>query len=206
MYWLPLGVGERTGLVRRSGKVFEWVSARRARRPARDLYHSALQVLCDGERFVVEMTPVWRQPAPERGVVGEGPVGAAWLGRSRLFRYEVRCWRHGVLPDVEYAVASPQRLSTDPATARHLLDLVPAFPRRVWGRDEQQAGEMWNSNSLTAWLLARTGHDPDTIRLPPDGRAPGWAAGWTVARRSTLMPTEETPCWQRDERMRQAVR
>ena len=31
---------------------------------------------------------------------------AAWLGRSRFFRYEVRRWRGGVIPDVSEAVAA----------------------------------------------------------------------------------------------------
>ena len=42
-----------------------------------------------------------------------------------------------------------------------------------WGRDELHAGEMWNSNSLIAWLLARSGHHPDAIEMPARGRAPG---------------------------------
>jgi hypothetical protein len=41
-------------------------------------------------------------------------------------------------------------------------------------------GEMWNSNSLTAWLLARSGHETDSA-APADGHAPGWHAGLTVA-------------------------
>ena len=53
----------------------------------------------------------------------------------------------------------------------------------VWGRDELRAGEMWNSNSFIAWLLARSGIDTDTIRPPDNGRAPGWEAGLVVARR-----------------------
>jgi len=42
---------------------------------------------------------------------------------------------------------------------------------------------MWNSNSLTAWLLARSRHDTDLVRLPAHGRAPGWTAGLVVAAR-----------------------
>lgn len=43
---------------------------------------------------------------------------------------------------------------------------------------------MWNSNSVVAWLLVRAGIDPDTARLPENGRAPGWDAGVAVARRA----------------------
>jgi hypothetical protein len=53
----------------------------------------------------------------------------------------------------------------------------------VWGRDELDAGEMWNSNSVVSWLLARSGFDVNSIRPPAGGRAPGWQAGLIVARR-----------------------
>ena len=107
-------------------------------------------------------------------------------GRLRLFRYEVRCWRAGTIPDLAAAVDSPRRVSTDAARARRVLELVPAFPVATWGRDEQHTGEMWNSNSLTAWLLARSGHDTDSLPFQPPvgGRAPGWSAGLIVATRA----------------------
>jgi hypothetical protein len=55
--------------------------------------------------------------------------------------------------------------------------------RPVWGRDELGTGEMWNSNSVIAWLLARSGLPTDAIRPPAGGRAPGWEAGLVTARR-----------------------
>jgi hypothetical protein len=64
---------------------------------------------------------------------------------------------------------------------RRLLDLVPQVPVLTWGRDEMHTGEMWNSNSLTAWLLARSGHEVGAVGLPERGRAPGWHAGLMVA-------------------------
>jgi hypothetical protein len=67
-----------------------------------------------------------------------------------------------------------------------LLELVPHFPTATWGRDELHAGEMWNSNSLTAWLLAARGHDVDPLRPPASGRAPGWSAGLVVAARHPI--------------------
>jgi hypothetical protein len=76
------------------------------------------------------------------------------------------------------------RPSPAPAVARRLLGLVPALPRPVWGRDELGTGEIWNSNSVIAWLLARSGLPADAIHPPPGGRAPGWQAGLTVAHRS----------------------
>lgn len=178
LYWLPLGAGGRS--VRLNGKVFEAVAARLGRRPACDLYHSALEVTVGGNRFVIEMAPAWDPDGAGRGVVAEGPVGARWAGRWRLFRYEIRRWRDGEIPDVAEAVDSPQRLSRDPATARRLLELVPQVPTVTWGRDELAAGEMWNSNSVVSWLLANSGIEPTAARLPEHGRAPGWDAGLAV--------------------------
>jgi hypothetical protein len=189
LYWLPLGAGDASRLVRWSGRAFEAIVARHQHRERRALYHSALEVRLDEVRHVIEMTPVWQTRAAERGVVGEGAVGIPWLGRSRLFRYEVRCWRGGTIPDVAEAVDSPRRLSTDPGRAQRVLDQVAAFPTRTWGRDEQQAGEMWNSNSLTSWLLATSGHETAHLAPPAGGRAPGWAAGLLVAGREPATPT-----------------
>jgi hypothetical protein len=53
----------------------------------------------------------------------------------------------------------------------------------TWGRDQLRAGDMWNSNSLTAWLLARSDHQTESIGPPAHGRAPGWHAGLMAAAR-----------------------
>lgn len=188
LYWLPLGAGDPHPVVRWSGRVYEAVLARLEHRPVCRLYHSALQVRSHGERFVIEMAPVWLNQVPDRAITGQGAVGLAWLGRYRLFRYEVRCWRNGVIPDLALAVASPQRLSLSEFAAQRILDLVPNFPTVTWGRDDLHTGEMWNSNSLISWLLARSGHDLAAVHLPPRGRAPGWQAGLTVAARVSAIP------------------
>jgi hypothetical protein len=157
--------------------------SRLERRPARDLYHSALEIRVSEGRFVIEQAPVPRGDGARRGVAAGGAVGARWAGRFRIFRYEVRRWRNGVIPDVGEAVDSPRRLTDDPACARRLLDLVPSLPTPVWGRDELATGEMWNSNSVISWLIASSGLNPDSIQPPAGGRAPGWKAGLVVARR-----------------------
>jgi hypothetical protein len=180
LYWLPLGAGGQS--VRWNGRVFEWFAALLDGRQRCDLYHSALQVYVPEARFVIEQAPVWREDE-ERGVVGEGAVGARALARLALFRYEVRCWREGLIPDIDEAVESPNRLSDDPDCARRLLELVPEVPTPVWGRDDLHAGEMWNSNSTISWLIACSGLDVESIALPRDGRAPGWQAGIVIARR-----------------------
>jgi hypothetical protein len=179
LHWLPLGAGGHS--VRWNGRVFEALVARHQHRAVRDLYHCALEVHIGADRFVIEMTPVWSGEATDRGVVREGPVGSPWLGHLALFRYEVRCWRNGVIPDLEEAVGSGVRVGQDLARARHLLELVPRVPALTWGRDELHTGEMWNSNSLVAWLLARSDHEVGSIHPPANGRAPGWSAGLVVA-------------------------
>jgi hypothetical protein len=180
LYWLPLGAGGHS--VRLNGLVFEALAARLQHRGRADLYHSALEVRVPEGRFVIEQAPAWGTSG-ERGVVAEGPVGIREAGRFRLFRYEVRRWRDGVIPDIAEAVESPQRLSQDTDQARRLLELVPEVPTPVWGRDELHTGEMWNSNSFISWLIMHSDLDVDTVRLPQGGRAPGWHAGIVLAKR-----------------------
>ena len=111
-------------------------------------------------------------------------MGSSWAGRLRLFRYELRCWRDGIIPDIGEAVESPQLLADEAAAAQRVLDLVRVVPTPVWGRDELQAGEMWNSNSVISWLIVRAGLPIESVRVPRNGRAPGWDAGVVVARRT----------------------
>jgi hypothetical protein len=188
LYWIPLGAGPGNGLVRLSGRLYERFAAHRARRPRQALYHSALRVRLDSETYVIEMAPVWSSSLEERGTVSEGPVGLRWLGRSRLFRYEVRRWRHGIIDDRAYAVQSPVMVVTDRKRTARLLELVPAFPTATWGLDELRTGEMWNSNSLTSWVLATSGHDIDGFTPPEGGRAPGWQAGLVQAATEDPLP------------------
>ena len=182
LYWLPLGAGGHS--VRLNGRAFEAVAAAWDRRARRDLYHSALIVRVPEGPVMIEVGPVMRGDAVARGVVAQGAVGSRWAGWLRVFRYEVRCWAGGVIPDIEEAVDSPRRLTDDVGVARRLLERAPGVPTPVWGRDELGAGEMWNSNSVTSWLIAASGLPVDTIRPPAGGRAPGWHAGIAVAARA----------------------
>jgi len=166
-----------------NGVIYEAFVARVQRRDPSDLYHSALEVRVGDERYVIEMAPIFASPPTQCGVVAQGAVGTRWAGRSSLFRYGIRCWRNGMIPDADFAVQSPRRISGDAACAKRLLDLVPAVPTPVWGRDELNTGEMWNSNSVVAWLLATSAIEADAIQPPPGGRAPGWHAGVVAARR-----------------------
>ncbi len=188
LYWIPLGAGAH--IVRVTGKIFETASAHFQRRERCDLYHSALVIRVPEGRFVIEQAPVPDLHGERRGVVAEGAVGTSWAGRFRCFRYEIRCWQAGRISDIDEAIASPARLSDDPAIARRILACLPSVPTPAWGRDELGGGEMWNSNSVIAWALARSGADVATVRPPRHGRAPGWNAGLAVAARA--LETDES--------------
>jgi hypothetical protein len=190
LFWLPLGAGGRS--VRLNGRAFEAVAARVGRRPVCDLYHSALEVRIAAARFIIEMTPIRDARGAQRGVVAEGPVGTRSAGRLRMFRYEIHRWNNGQIDDVAEAMGGPRRLTDDRACAQRILDLVPHVPALVWGRDELGTGDMWNSNSVTSWLIQRSGIDPRPIEPPRGGRAPGWQAGLTVAQ-TCVSPTDEPP-------------
>lgn len=177
--WLPVGAGGHVAI--HTSRWWEWWQARRERRPPQRLFHAALEVFDGCHRHAIEMAPAWTGPAGDRGTVATGPVGCRWLGRFRLFRYEVRCRRDGIIPDRAWAVGAPTRLSVSAAAARALIARVPDAPLLVWGRDPFDSGDMWNSNSLVSWLLRSAGIDAGEISPPPGGLAPGWRSGILAA-------------------------
>ena len=176
LYWLPLGAGG--WFVRLNGRLFETVVARHEKRPRNDLYHTALVVAVAGGEFVLEQAwPIRDANGAARGVVAEGPVGGRWCGSLRVFRYEVRRWRDGMISDIAEAVASPQRLTDHAVIAQRVLDLASEVPTPVWGRDELRTGEMWNSHSVISWLIARSGLDVDAGASAAWGTRTGLARG-----------------------------
>ena len=181
LYWIPLGAG--THIVKASGMAYEWVAARLRRQRPCAIYHSALVVSVPEGHYMIEQAPVPDANGRDRGVVATGPVGVHSAGRFRIFRYEVRCWLNGVIPDLDRARSSPTRVSEGLDGARRLLAVLPSVPTPTWGRDECHTGEMWNSNSVVAWALSRGGIDLAPVAPPFGGRAPGWGAGIVVARR-----------------------
>jgi hypothetical protein len=186
LYWIPLGAGDGVGarVVRFSGGVYERMKALVGRRSPQALFHAALVAEAPTGRCVVEMTPVPRVgSAAGRGVVAGGAVGSRLLGRVRIFRYEIRRWSGGVIPDIGYAIDSPVVISSDAGEVARVLALLPEVPSNVWGRDEAGTGDMWNSNSVVSWTLERAGCANRAGRPPQQGRAPGWDAGITIARR-----------------------
>jgi hypothetical protein len=191
LFWIPLGAGGHS--VRCNGIVYEAIAAAVHRRPRCDLVHSALCIGLPDGRFTVEMTPVPDRFGDTRGVVATGPVGSNGLSHLRVFRYEVRRWRDGVIPDIGAAVGGPVRITSDLDVARRIYDAVPEVPTLVWGRDELHTGDMWSCNSITSWALTTAGVDVGAITLPEHTRAPGWAAGTIAAtrrasRRSARLP------------------
>jgi hypothetical protein len=187
LYWIPLGAGGY--VVRWSGKLYEALKALAEHRQQLDLYHTAQQIWLPDDRFAIECAAILNLRGEERGVVAGGPVGMSWLGRFRHFRYEIRRWRGGSIPDLSRAVLGPVRVATDLVRAQRLLDLAPSVPTPVWGRDELHTGETWNSNSVVSWLLTRAGIEAGQVQPPAGGRAPGWNAGLVVARRQTQYGT-----------------
>jgi hypothetical protein len=179
LFWIPLGAGGHS--VRWNGVVYEAITATIERRARCDLYHSALAIDLPEGRFLVEMTPVPDRFREARGVVATGPVGLRTLGRFRLFQYEVRRWRDGIVPDLGQAVASPVRVTSDLTVARRVFAVLPDVPTLVWGLDELHAGDRWSCNSITSWALATAGCDVAGIPFPPHARAPGWDAGIVAA-------------------------
>jgi len=179
LLWIPLGA-DGARLVRGCGRVYERLHAGIGRRPPCDLYHAALRVRADQDTtYTIEVGPAWGGVEPDRGVVCTGPVGARRLGRFVLFRYELRCWRGGTIPDADAAVPGPLEVPTDQMRTAMLLAIAPDVPRLVWGRVAPGTTEMWNSNSVVSWLLSRSGHELPA--LPARGRAPGWCAGVQLA-------------------------
>jgi hypothetical protein len=183
LYWIPLGAGATLPVVRWSGRLYERVAARRTGRQPQDLYHAALEIWLGDVRHAVEMAPAWGSGHGQDGIVGDGPVGFRFLGRSRFFRYEVRRWRDGVIPDLSEAVGGITPVTNEPDRALAVFEAVASFPRSTWGRDELAAGDMWNSNSLVAWAISRADIDALSITPPASGRAPGWRAGVIAASR-----------------------
>jgi hypothetical protein len=180
LYWILLGAGDH--IVRVSGKLYEALKGISERRPRTDLYHSALEIILPGDRSIIESAPIPDLRGSERGVAAEGPVGMRWLGRFRLFRYEIRSWRGGSIPDVRYAVASPVRATTDVECAERVIELVPRVPTPVWGRDELATGDMWNSKLLGLVAPRASGHRDR--RATTTGRRPSSGLGSRTHPRS----------------------
>jgi hypothetical protein len=192
LWWLPVGAGGH--FVIHTSQWWESYHARREHRPPRPLFHAALEVHIDSSTLhVIEMAPAWGHDGASHGVMMTGPVGLRCLGRSRLFRYEVRCWRNGTIPDKQEAPAPPSTFPLDLTGALALIARVADVPQHTWGRDAFGTGDMWNSNSVISWLLLTSGIDAADLNPPMGGAAPGWAAGISAAERPPGTPIRPEP-------------
>lgn len=179
LYWLPVGAGT-SRFQQTSLRLWEAVEAARARRPRMRLLHSALKLRGGpGAIYTLELTPAFIGGAAPP--LATGPVGLRGADRFRLFRYQLRCLPGETLPDEEWAVESPTRLTDDCGVVQRVLELAPSIPKHVWGRRVAGTGEMWTSDSVISWLLVRAGIDLSQVGPPAGGRAPGWHAGLAIA-------------------------
>lgn len=185
LYWIPLGAGGH--FVKLNGKIYEAISARLQHRKRQNLYHAALQTYTPTTRYVIEQAPVINNNGSNRGVVSEGPVFIRSLGRFRMFRYENRCWQGGNIPDISMAEESPIIISHELKHVKKIIEIIPSIPTAVWGRDELNTGEMWNSNSLISWSLTMCGIEASSLHPPQGGGAPGWEAGIVAAKKHQRM-------------------
>jgi len=183
LYWIPVGAGTR--FQKASLAAYETVAASLSRRARQELVHGGLACSLRGEPFTLELMPALPGPNVRHEVTG--PVGFAFAGRLRLFRYQVCVLPNAALPDQQFAVEPPARLCEDDARVQAILDASRVVPAYTWGRRRPGHPEMWTSDSALAWILDRAGLAPERLALPAGCRAPGWQAGLAEAA-STQKP------------------
>ena len=164
LLWLPLGAGGH--VVRCNGRGFEAVSALLQRAPPRT---------CTTRR---SRSPGRSPPCDRTGArLGHGIARARrglWrrgrrrpLGRWRLFRYEVRCWADGVIPDAAEAVDSPVPCratrrgragcsTSSRACPRRRGDMTSSAPARCGTRTRSSPG-CWRPAGTTSARSPRPG-------------------------------------------------
>lgn len=175
LYWLPVGAGTSRPQ-QWSLRLWEAIEAARARRPRAKLLHCALKFTTASRGpLTLELTPAFIKSAIPP--VATGPVGVRGAERFAIFRYALRCVPGATLPDEEWAIDSPIRLSEDCASIERVLMLAREVPRYVWGRRAPGTTEMWTSDSVISWLLVCAGIGLSGVAPPIGGRAPGWLAG-----------------------------
>lgn len=182
LYWLPVGAG--THFQRASLVLYESLAAALARRPRSTLCHAGLKASVAGQTFTLELTPV---PAVQdvRPAM-TGAVGSSLAAKLRIFRYQLICREAAALPDEQWAVGQPNRLTADPIAIQRVMTLAPTVPAHTWGRRVHGTTEMWTSNSAVSWLLLEAGIPLNTATIPDGTTVPGWQAGidaWVPANR-----------------------
>ena len=195
LYWIPLGAGGHC--VRFNGRVFEALEAARQHRQRCDVYHAALVVELDGDRYTIEIAPSPNADEASRGVVATGAVGSRYARLAAPVSLRDPLLARRVNPRSRLGGRRPppahQRSTDRPPATRPHRDRAHA---RL-GTRRARSGREWNSNSDDR-LADRHRRSVDRdLRPPPRGRAPGWDAGLEVARRSEASsgsePAEQWP-------------
>ena len=129
LHWLPLG----------RGRILRAAQRPRLRGGGRAVGGRAPSATCTTRRSpctatapvtVVEMTPSTGGPPGPDARRGGGGAGrrAAGSPALRVLRYEIRCWRDGMIGDIDEAVGDPLRLSDDAEVARRIIAPAPQVP------------------------------------------------------------------------------
>jgi hypothetical protein len=138
-------------------------------------YHAALKVTVpegdDCVFYIIELVGAaeTKKKAGAVGQVKDGPIALADK------RYGIRKWRKGKITDAEHT-KDIRWITNDCDKAKCILDNVKNIPANTWGKDDNNYGGPWTSNSAVAWLLTKCGLEKG-IKPPANGVAPGWDAG-----------------------------
>ncbi len=141
LYRLPLGAGGCP--VKWNGRAYEAIAARVEGRPARRLFHAALEVAV-GAGYVIEQAP--EPDLGEGSGAGSSPraPSARWAGRFRLFRYEVRLGSGGSIPTWREAVGGLVRFGLSTRSGPTRAEGGPPGSDAGLGARRARRGEMWN--------------------------------------------------------------
>ena len=148
--------------MRLNGRIFEAVGRGLEQRDrVRPLPLRMVVRVPEGE-FVIEQAPV----GTERELAAsspKAPVGSRWARADSdlpLRDPPLARWRDpGRRRGGRQPAAADRGFPLRAGRARSCANV----PMPVWGRDELGTGEMWNSNSVVAWLIARSGLAVDAV-------------------------------------------
>ena len=181
------------------GRTYELLAATCARRARRDLYHAALLVELDGERYAIEVGPSRDADTAGRGVSPWAPSATAGSAACPS-RYEVRCCGR-TIPDSATPSAAPCGSPPIRAPRGACSPPSPRCPRpsgagtssgsarcgtrTPWSRGRSRPpGSRWMSCGLPRVAAHPAGTPACTLRLHPRTRAD--VAGALGERRGLL--------------------
>ena len=122
LFWIPLGAGGHS--VRFNGRVFEALEAARRHRQRCDLYHAALVVELDGDRYAIELAPSPNADEASRGVLATGAVGSRHARLAAPVSLRGPLLARRIDPGSRRGGRRAPPAQQRSAVARRLLDLV----------------------------------------------------------------------------------